>query len=183
MRRAVVRDNHLVSLRGAATLTLYTSLIAFTALVTLGYQATQGQATPQRRAADAQVERGRYLVEIAGCNDCHTPGYAEAGGEAPDAALLTGDRLGYRGPWGTTYATNLRLTVGRMTEDAWLTYARGLTTRPPMPWFNLRAMTETDLRAMHRYIRSLGPGGSAAPAFVPPGTAPRPPYVQWPGVD
>ncbi len=26
-------------------------------------------------AADQQVERGRYLVTIAGCNDCHTPGY------------------------------------------------------------------------------------------------------------
>ena len=25
-------------------------------------------------ATDAQVERGRYLVEIIGCTDCHTPG-------------------------------------------------------------------------------------------------------------
>jgi CxxC motif-containing protein (DUF1111 family) len=26
-------------------------------------------------AADPQVERGKYLATIAGCNDCHTPGY------------------------------------------------------------------------------------------------------------
>ena len=25
------------------------------------------------------VERGRYLVRIAGCNDCHTAGYAQSG--------------------------------------------------------------------------------------------------------
>ena len=26
-------------------------------------------------AQQAQAERGKYLVSIAGCNDCHTPGY------------------------------------------------------------------------------------------------------------
>src|ERR1700747_1361967 len=26
-------------------------------------------------AADQQVERGKYLVTLGGCNDCHTPGY------------------------------------------------------------------------------------------------------------
>lgn len=25
--------------------------------------------------ADAQVDRGKYLVTLGGCNDCHTPGY------------------------------------------------------------------------------------------------------------
>jgi hypothetical protein len=25
--------------------------------------------------ADPQVERGKYLVVLAGCNDCHTPGF------------------------------------------------------------------------------------------------------------
>ena len=28
-------------------------------------------------------DRGRYLVKIAGCNDCHTPGYAQTGGRYP----------------------------------------------------------------------------------------------------
>ena len=26
-------------------------------------------------ADDAQIARGKYLVTIGGCNDCHTPGY------------------------------------------------------------------------------------------------------------
>jgi hypothetical protein len=41
--------------------------------------------------------------------------------------------------------------------------------RPPMPWFNLRAMHDADLVAIHRYLRSLGPRGEPAPAYVPPG--------------
>jgi len=40
---------------------------------------------------------------------------------------------------------------------------------PPMPWFALRDMAESDLRALHRYVRHLGPAGEAAPAFLPPG--------------
>jgi mono/diheme cytochrome c family protein len=59
--------------------------------------------------ADPQVERGRYLIKIGGCNDCHTAGYAPAGGKVPESQWLTGDALCWRGPWGTTYATNLRL--------------------------------------------------------------------------
>ena len=37
-----------------------------------------------------------------------------------------------------------------------------------MPWFTLHDMTETDLRAFYRYVRSLGPAGNPAPAYVPP---------------
>jgi uncharacterized membrane protein len=32
-----------------------------------------------KKKADPQVERGRYLVKITGCNDCHTAGYAPTG--------------------------------------------------------------------------------------------------------
>ena len=90
--------------------------------------------------------------------------------------------LGFRGPWGTTYATNLRLSIGRMTEDVWVTYAKTLMTRPPMPWFNVRAMTEADQRAIYHYVKSLGVSGTAAPTFVPPNQQPKGPYIQWPEV-
>src|SRR4051794_15533275 len=26
-------------------------------------------------AQDSQIKRGKYLVTLGGCNDCHTPGY------------------------------------------------------------------------------------------------------------
>jgi mono/diheme cytochrome c family protein len=34
-------------------------------------------------ASAADIERGRYLVRISGCNDCHTPGYLQHNGEVP----------------------------------------------------------------------------------------------------
>jgi mono/diheme cytochrome c family protein len=147
-------------------------------------QATSTPAASARQSSNAQtIERGRYIVEIGGCNDCHTAGYAEAGGKADEKDRLKGDMLGYRGPWGTTYPTNLRLTFSKMTEDQWLKYAKGLMTRPPMPWFNVRAMTDADLRAVYQYVKQMpGPVGTAAPAFLAPEKAPKQPYIQWPGV-
>lgn len=62
--------------------------------------------TRPARSSRRLVERGRYLVRIAGRNDCHTPGYAERGGDVPEAQWLVGDALGWRGPSGTTYAAD-----------------------------------------------------------------------------
>ena len=98
----------------------------------------------------------------------------------PTAVILGSGPLGFRGPWGTTYPPNLRLTESKMREDAWVKYAKALKTRPPMPWFNLNAMSEPDLRAMYRYIRNLGPTGKPAQAYLPPDKEPKPPYIQWP---
>jgi len=126
------------------------------------------------------VEQGRYLVRIAGCNDCHTPGYIMNDGNVDDSLWLTGDRFGWRGPWGTTYGANLRLFVANMTEDAWVEAARTLKRRPPMPWYNLNAMKEQDLRAVYQYIRSLGDPGQPAPAYVPPDREPAPPFATFP---
>ncbi|MBI4194766.1 MAG: hypothetical protein HY526_06760 [Betaproteobacteria bacterium] len=49
-----------------------------------------------------------------------------------------------------------------------------------MPWFAPHDMSERDLRAIYRYIKSLGPAGGPAPAFVPPGREPKEPYVLFP---
>jgi len=131
-------------------------------------------------AEDSLVERGRYLAKIAGCNDCHTVGYLLAEGQVPESEWLLGDTFGWRGPWGTTYGSNLRLLLGSMTEDQWLTLARNLRARPPMPWFTLQELTEDDLRALYAFIRYLGPAGEPAPAYVPPDQVPNPPYAQFP---
>lgn len=130
--------------------------------------------------ASRQTERGKYLVKIAGCNDCHTPGYAQTGGKVPETLWLTGDKLGWRGPWGTTYAANLRIYMASLTESQWVQRAKTMQTRPPMPWFALRDMSEQDLKALYHYVRSLGAGGEAAPVYVSAGNEPRTPYVQFP---
>ena len=160
----------------------HTTLIGACLMIAVGYQTGYGQADKQSASNPQQIERGRYVVEISGCNDCHTAGYAQAGGKAPESERLKGDTLGFRGPWGTTYPTNLRLSIGTMSEDHWVKYAKTLMTRPPMPWFNVRAMTEADQRALYQYVKSLGVSGTAAPGFVPPDQQPKGPYIQWPEV-
>lgn len=136
--------------------------------------AVAGHATPDA----GLVAHGEYLVRIAGCNDCHTAGYAASGGEVPQDQWLTGSGLGYHGPWGTTYPSNLRLTIDGLTEQEWLDYTAQLRTRPIMPDFILRGMREADRRAIWHFVRSLGPAGEAAPPALPPGQTPPPPYFQ-----
>ena len=152
-------------------------------LVPIRHGRTAETAGPKTKATGPQtnlVERGRYLLRIAGCNDCHTPGYLVSEGKVPEKDWLTGDTLGWRGPWGTTYASNLRLFVQGMTEAQWVKTARVLKVRPPMPWFNLNRMHEEDLKAIYQFLRYLGPGGAPAPAYVPPDQEPKTPYALFP---
>ena len=125
----------------------------------------------------ASIKRGRYIVQTAGCNDCHTAGYIPSAGKVPEKEWLKGDAVGFRGPWGTTYPSNLRLYFAAVPEARFIADARSGRMRPPMPWFNLAAMTDDDLRAVHRYVRSLGEPGEPAPAYVPPNVEPRTPYI------
>jgi hypothetical protein len=104
----------------------------------------------------------------------------EKSGKVPEKDWLTGDSFGWRGPWGTTYAVNVRLYMQGMTEDEWLKKATTVETRPPMPWWVFREMTRDDLRAIYRYVRHLGPAGQPAPAYVPPDKEPKPPYATFP---
>ena len=136
-------------------------------------------ADPEPAALPAEVIRGKYLVQIAGCNDCHTEGYALSAGQVEEAKWLTGDRLGWRGDWGTTYATNLRLAVKDMTAEQFVARARS-PLRPPMPWFNLRDMRDADVKAIFAYLKHLGPAGEPAPAYVPPDQTPAGPYISFP---
>ncbi len=142
----------------------------FTAVFLLSMSAASLRAQNHDEDVDYknnEVERGRYLVQIAGCNDCHTAEYAPQGGAVDEAHWLTGSRVGFEGPWGTTYPSNLRLLANELTSEEWLIHARQ-PMRPPMPWFSLRDMTDEDLTAVYRFIRTLGPAGAPAPAYEPP---------------
>lgn len=119
--------------------------------------------------SDDVLSRGRYLVKISGCNECHTEGYARNAGKVPESEWMAGRTWGEMGPWGTTFPPNVRLLLSELTEDQWVDRVRNKPTRPPMPWYNLRVMTDQDLRAVYRYITSLGPIGKPAPDYLPPG--------------
>lgn len=135
-------------------------------------------AAADKSADKRDIERGRYLAVVGGCNDCHTPHYPESGGKVPESEWLTGNSVGFQGPWGTTYPANLRLLTQNMTDAQWIARARQ-PMRPPMPWFNLAHMTDRDLRALYHYMRSLGPKGEPAPAYAQPGATVKTPVIHF----
>jgi len=132
---------------------------------------------PESSRMTTQELRGRYLAIITGCNDCHTRGFSQSEATLPESDWLTGDSVGWQGPWGTTYAINLRLLMQGISEEAWVKVSRVLRSRPPMPWWALRELTELDLRAIYRFVRGLGPKGEATPAALPPNQIPKTPYI------
>lgn len=142
--------------------------------LTAGAIESFSQTTPGQ---EKDLARGEYLVLIAGCNDCHTPGFAESGGSLARGEWLTGDRLGWRGPWGTTYPTNLRIYMADISEEGWVKKSRLLKSRPPMPWWVLHTLKDEDTRAMYRFIKSLGRKGQVAPSHVPANQEPRTPHI------
>lgn len=154
-------------------LTAFVPALLF-ALALPGVVPTAALADP---ASPEVLAQGKLVSQIGGCNDCHTQGYAEAAGNIPQEKWLMGSPIGHNGPWGTTYASNLRLIAARMSEDEWVSYLAALKTRPPMPWFNVRFLPESDMRALHAFICSLGAPGEKMPEALPPGVLPTTAYI------
>lgn len=136
------------------------------------------EEAPAAPAEAVSAERGRHLIRTSGCNDCHTPGFMEKGEQVPESEWLTGVALGWRGPWGTSYASNLRRHLAAWENaDQWIAMLRARNGLPPMPWPSLHAMTDDELRSIHAYIRSLPAAGETMPGPVPPGEEPRTPWL------
>ena len=96
------------------------------------------------------VQRGEYLVQFGGCNDCHTPKVSTPDGPVPDNTrvlsgyateakmpeidfsliesdkwiLFTQDLTAAVGPWGLTFASNLtpdkQTGIGLWTEELFI---------------------------------------------------------------
>lgn len=129
-----------------------------------------------RVEAETMIDAGKYIVTIGACNDCHTVDWAETNGDVPVEDWLTGSPIGWRGPWGTTYASNLRLLVRDLSEDAWVAMLGTRSDRPPMPWMNVNKLNDKDARAIYRFISSLGVRGERMPAAVDPTAEPMTPF-------
>lgn len=138
-----------------------------------------GSTTSSKTYSPDLLARGKYLIQVGGCNDCHTMGFAEAGGQVPESEWLVGGPMGFLGPWGTSYPINLRNMVDRMEESEWVEQVKTAQALPPMPWFVLHAMTREDLSAMYAFIKHLGPKGEEAPAPLSPGVTPTTPYFDF----
>ena len=118
------------------------------------------------RAADPQVERGEYLVQIGGCTDCHTPGHFF--GHPDMTRYLGGSDVGFAVPalgvfLGTNLTSDRETGLGKWTPQqivaAITTGERpdGRKLAPAMPWRGLASLTKSDALAIAMYLKSLPP--------------------------
>jgi hypothetical protein len=127
---------------------IVTSAILLAAIISIGISCQQNTGTnPEVNAIskDSLVVKGKYLVEIAGCNHCHTPKVMGAHGPELDSnKILSGypsdrpvapydsntlksgwilfnyDLTSAVGPWGQSFAANISSDptgIGNWTEE------------------------------------------------------------------
>src|SRR6516162_11729123 len=117
-------------------------------------------------ADDAQAERGKYLVIVAGCSDCHTPG-ALLG--APDMkSYLGGSDVGFAIPGagvfvGQNLTPDKETGLGAWTDTQIIAAIRtgqtpdGRQLSPVMPYPALAHLTDEDAQAIVAFLKSLPP--------------------------
>lgn len=179
---------------------------ALAALLTATLLAVPAVAAAQDKAL---IERGRYLVRVTGCHDCHSP---KVEGMTPDLTReLSGrpattplptttktevhaslDLTAWTGPWGYSVASNLTpdpaTGIGtRYNEKSFIATMRtgrkpnGTPIMPPMPSEVYQNMTDDDLRAIFAYLRTVKPIRNAVFAgLTPPAAKPAAPGTQKP---
>jgi len=123
-------------------------------------------------AEGAQVARGKYLVQLAGCTDCHTPGHLL--GKPDMARFLGGSDVGFEIPGlGIFFGPNLTpdngTGLGSWTSDEIVTAIQtgvrpdGRILAPVMPWRAYAGLTKSDAAAIVDYLRSLPPVTNKVP--------------------
>ena len=146
---------------------LLASFVALTAVL-----AIPGFAVAQSQSAERQIARGKYLVTIGGCNDCHTPGYFL--GKPDMARFLGGSDVGFELPGvGTFVPPNLtphkETGLGNWTNVQIMTALQtgkrpdGRILAPIMPWEAFAHLTKTDAAAIAAYLKSLKPVKNKVP--------------------
>src|SRR4029079_7302229 len=122
--------------------------------------------SPETNAAQPQVERGKYLVSVIPCTDCHTPGTFL--GKPDMKRYLGGSEVGFEIPGlGVFYGPNLtpddETGLGKWTKDQ---IATAITTgkrpdgrilAPAMPVENFKHLTHSDAMAIAAYLKTLPP--------------------------
>ena len=151
-----------------------------------------------------KIARGKYLVTITGCNDCHTPWKAGPRGAVPDMTRMlsghpetlavpaapqlpagpwmvtvAGTNTAWSGPWGVSFTANLtpdpETGLGRWTLRNFVDtirsgrhMGRGRQILPPMPIPMYKHMTDEDLEAIYRYLRTIPAISNRVPEPRPP---------------
>jgi mono/diheme cytochrome c family protein len=149
-------------------------LAAVSALALLGFQS-------HGNAQNAQIERGKYLVTLGSCTDCHTPGYFF--GKPDMSRHLGGSEVGFEIPGlGVFYGPNLTpdkaTGLGGWTDAQIVAAIRagkrpdGRELAPIMPWRAFAELTDPDVQAIVAFLRSIKPVNNKVPGPFGPSEKP-----------
>jgi mono/diheme cytochrome c family protein len=151
----------------------------FVYLAAAGAAAIVAAATLLPKAhAESPVERGKYLVNVAGCNDCHTPGFFF--GKPDMTRYLGGSDVGFEIPGlgvfnGRNITPDKETGIGAWTDEQ---VATAITTgkrpdgRQLAPIMNYAAftyLTKEDVAAVVAYLRSIPAVNNKVPGPFKPG--------------
>ncbi len=117
-------------------------------------------------ADDAQTQRGKYLVQIGGCSDCHTPGGML--GQPDMARYLGGSDVGFAIPGvgiylGQNLTPDKETGLGAWSDDQIVAALRtgkrpdGRMLSEVMPYPSFAHLTDQDAQAIVAFLRSLPP--------------------------
>lgn len=132
-------------------------------------------------AAESQLARGKYLVTVISCSDCHTPGTFL--GKPDLARYLGGSDVGFEVPGlGVFYGPNLTpdkdTGLGNWTKEQIATAITtgkrpdGRVLAPPMPVQSFKALGWSDAMAIAAYLKTLKPVNNKVPGPFGPGQKP-----------
>ena len=132
-------------------------------------------------ADEDQIARGKYLVTIGGCNDCHTPGALL--GKPDFSRTLSGSEVGFAIPGlgvfaGPNLTPDKETGLGNWTDDQIISAITGGVTpkgrrlAPIMPYAALSHLTSDDAHAIVDYLRSLPPIKNPVPGPFGPKETP-----------
>ena len=107
-------------------------------------------------------KRGKYLVTISGCADCHTP--QDAHGQ-PLPGMDFGGGFILDGPWGRVASANITPDPAGISYYDQAMFIQAIRTgfvgarklNQIMPWHTYRGMTDEDIVAMFAYLKTLKP--------------------------
>jgi mono/diheme cytochrome c family protein len=120
-------------------------------------------------------KRGRYLVTLASCGDCHTP-RDDKGQYLPGMALAGGNLLEFKDARPPRAAANLTPApngIPYYNEDLFVEVIRTGRVRDReisdvMPWGHYRGMTDEDLKAIFAYLKTVTPVDHYVDNSLPP---------------
>lgn len=116
------------------------------------------------QAQTANVARGKYLVSLGGCNDCHTPG--NFFGKRDVTRILGGSEVAFVVPGlGAFVPPNLtpdkESGLGNWSVDQIVAALKtgkrpdGRELAPSMPWRDLAELSDSDARSIALYLKNL----------------------------